>query len=67
LTVGRQYGGTAAPPGIPAAEDIMTRRLESKLALVTAAGQGIGCAIAEVFLAEGSKVIATSSATGAEV
>jgi 2-keto-3-deoxy-L-fuconate dehydrogenase len=45
----------------------MTRRLEGKLALVTAAGQGIGCAIAEVFLAEGSKVIATSSATGAEV
>jgi 2-keto-3-deoxy-L-fuconate dehydrogenase len=41
------------------AEDIMTRRLEGKLALVTAAGQGIGHAIAEVFLAEGAKVIAT--------
>jgi 2-keto-3-deoxy-L-fuconate dehydrogenase len=37
----------------------MTRRLEGKLALVTAAGQGIGRAIAEAFVAEGAKVIAT--------
>ena len=37
----------------------MTRRLEGKLALVTAAGQGIGRAIAEAFLAEGARVIAT--------
>jgi 2-dehydro-3-deoxy-L-fuconate 4-dehydrogenase len=37
----------------------MTRRLEGKLALVTAAGQGIGRAIAEAFLAEGAGVIAT--------
>jgi 2-keto-3-deoxy-L-fuconate dehydrogenase len=37
----------------------MARRLEGKLALVTAAGQGIGRAIAEAFVAEGAGVIAT--------
>src|SRR5258708_37145257 len=37
----------------------MARRLEGKIALVTAAGQGIGRAIAEAFVAEGSRVIAT--------
>jgi 2-keto-3-deoxy-L-fuconate dehydrogenase len=34
-------------------------RLKGKLALVTAAGQGIGRAIAEMCIAEGAKVIAT--------
>jgi 2-keto-3-deoxy-L-fuconate dehydrogenase len=34
-------------------------RLKGKLAVVTAAGQGIGRAIAEAFIAEGAKVIAT--------
>jgi 2-keto-3-deoxy-L-fuconate dehydrogenase len=39
--------------------DFMAGRLEGKIALVTAAGQGIGRAIAEAFVAEGAKVIAT--------
>jgi 2-keto-3-deoxy-L-fuconate dehydrogenase len=37
----------------------MAGRLQDKLALITAAGQGIGRAIAERFAAEGAKVIAT--------
>jgi 2-keto-3-deoxy-L-fuconate dehydrogenase len=37
----------------------MAGRLQGKVALVTAAGAGIGRAIAETFVAEGAKVIAT--------
>jgi 2-keto-3-deoxy-L-fuconate dehydrogenase len=40
----------------------MTDRLKGKLAFVTAAGQGIGFAIASAFLAEGAAVIATDLA-----
>lgn len=40
----------------------MSGRLENKVALVTAAGQGIGRAIAETFIAEGASVIATDLA-----
>ena len=40
----------------------MSNRLQGKIALVTAAGQGIGRAIAEAFIAEGATVIATDLA-----
>jgi 2-keto-3-deoxy-L-fuconate dehydrogenase len=40
-------------------EQSMTNRLNRKIALVTAAGQGIGRAISEAFIAEGATVIAT--------
>ena len=43
----------------PRTGDIMTDRLKGKIAVVTAAGQGIGRAIAEAFVAEGAKVLAT--------
>jgi 2-dehydro-3-deoxy-L-fuconate 4-dehydrogenase len=42
----------------------VTARLQGKLALVTAAGQGIGRAIAEAFVAEGAQLIATDVDAG---
>jgi 2-keto-3-deoxy-L-fuconate dehydrogenase len=42
----------------------MAGRLKGKVALVTAAGQGIGRAIAAAFAAEGAKVIATDLEAG---
>ena len=40
----------------------MSNRLQGKVALITAAGQGIGRAIAKTFIAEGAAVIATDIA-----
>jgi 2-keto-3-deoxy-L-fuconate dehydrogenase len=40
----------------------MSNRLQGKVALITAAGQGIGRAIAEAFIKEGAKVVATDVA-----
>ncbi len=40
----------------------MANRLQGKIALITAAGQGIGRAIAESFIAEGASLIATDLA-----
>ena len=42
----------------------MTGRLQDKVAVITAAGQGIGRAIAEAFIAEGAKVVATDLDAG---
>jgi NAD(P)-dependent dehydrogenase (short-subunit alcohol dehydrogenase family) len=42
-----------------AAEDRMTGRLDGKTCFLTAAAQGIGRAVAEAFIQEGAKVIAT--------
>jgi 2-keto-3-deoxy-L-fuconate dehydrogenase len=42
----------------------VTARLQGKLALVTAAGQGIGRAIAEAFIVQGAQVIATDVDAG---
>ena len=42
----------------------MSGRLAGKTALITAAGQGIGRASAELFIAEGAKVIATDRDAG---
>ena len=42
----------------------MSQRLSNKTALVTAAGQGIGRAIAEAFIREGAQVIATDLNAG---
>ncbi len=42
----------------------MSGRLKGKLAFVTAAGQGIGRAIAEAFIAEGATVVATDLDAG---
>ncbi|HZD89210.1 MAG TPA: SDR family oxidoreductase [Pseudolabrys sp.] len=42
----------------------MTGRLKDKVAFVTAAGQGIGRAIADAFIAEGATVIATDLDAG---
>jgi hypothetical protein len=48
-----QSGGT---PGITPQEDIMSKKLEDKIALVTGGSSGIGLATAKRFVAEGAHV-----------
>ena len=43
----------------------MLKRLKGKRALITAAGQGIGKATADLFIAEGAEVYATDINSGA--
>src|ERR1700751_4208873 len=58
-----EYRGMIAKLGALALrENRMSNRLQGKVALVTAAGQGIGRAIPEAFIAEGAKVVATDVA-----
>ena len=52
-------GKAAAPHNGNATGNIMAGRLKGKIAVVTAAGQGIGRAIAEAFVAEGATVYAS--------
>src|SRR3954453_8345066 len=60
----RNWSGVAADGGRGAIEETsMAGRVHDKLALVTAAGQGIGRAIAEHLTAEGARVIATDLET----
>ncbi len=52
--------GLLKPPGyLPLNGDLMAGRLADKTALITAAGQGIGRATAELFIREGAVVVAT--------
>jgi 2-keto-3-deoxy-L-fuconate dehydrogenase len=56
------YASRQVPTTGVVPETTMTNRLETKTALITGAGQGIGRATAKLFTAEGARVIATDLA-----
>src|SRR5215475_34903 len=60
----RRADPSAGSAAVLLGENPMSGRLSRKVALVTAAGQGIGAAIATAFVDEGANVVATDIDAG---